>query len=200
MVLSECEFHTYSQARKQLLILLPPSGGLGHFGLIFAKALGAEVWAISHSPQKKDDALALGAAGFINTKEDKWAESHKFKFDFIINAADATDRFNLPDYFSTLKVNGIFHNVGFPDKPLPQMQAQDFAPNGCYIGASHIGNRQEMEEMFALASKQNIKSWVETIPLSEEGLKEAFERVYKNDRVRYRFTMVDFDKQFGKRE
>ncbi|KAF4313011.1 hypothetical protein SLS57_007349 [Botryosphaeria dothidea] len=174
-------------------------GGLGHFGILFAKALGAEVYAISHSPNKKEDALKLGAKDFIVTKEKNWAEPWKFAFDFIINTADATDKFNLPDYFSTLKVNGSFHMVGFPDNPLPQIQAQVFAPNGCSMGASHIGNRPEMIEMLELAAKQNVKSWVETIDISEEGCKQAVERVYNNDNVRFRFTLVGYDKVFGKR-
>ena len=53
--------------------------------------------------------------------------------------------------------------------------------------------------MFELASKQNIKSWVETIQISEEGCQEAVERVKKNDRVRYRLTLTGYDKAFGKR-
>ena len=77
--------------------------------------------------------------------------------------------------------------------------AQDFAPNGCYIGASHIGNRPEMLAMFELASKQNIKSWIQTVPISEEGCKEVATRVKENDNVRYRLVLTDFDKQFGKR-
>ena len=79
------------------------------------------------------------------------------------------------------------------------MPAQVFAPNGCYMGDSHIGNRPEMLAMFELASKQDIKSWVQEIDISEEGCKEAVERVYNNDNVRYRFTLVNYDKQFGKR-
>lgn len=162
-------------------------------------ALGAETYVLSHSPAKKEDALKMGAKDFIVTKDKDWAKPWKFQFDFIINTADATDRFNLPDYFSTLKVNGVFHNVGFPDKPLPTIMVQHFAPNGCSIGASHIGNHQEMEEMLELAAKQNIKSWVETIDISEQGCKQAVERVYKGDNVRYRFTLVGYDKVFGKR-
>jgi alcohol dehydrogenase (NADP+) len=84
-----------------------------------------------------------------------------------------------------------------PEEPV-SMKMQDFAGNGCYLGTSHIGNRPEMEAMLQLASKQNIKSWVETIQISEEGCKEAVERVKKND-VHYRFTLVGFDKAFGKR-
>jgi len=174
-------------------------GGLGHFGLLWSVALGAETYVISHSEKKKEDALKMGAKDFITTNKEGWAEPWKFKFDFILNCADATDQFNLPDYFSTLKVNGTFHMVGFPDKPLQPLQAQAFAPNGCSLSASHIGNRPEMEEMLALAAKQNIKSWVETIDISEEGCKQAVERVYNNDNVRYRLTLTGFDKVFGKR-
>jgi alcohol dehydrogenase (NADP+) len=46
-------------------------GGLGHFGLIFAKALGAEVVAISHTESKKADAEKMGASKFISTSKGK---------------------------------------------------------------------------------------------------------------------------------
>lgn len=166
---------------------------------MFAAALGAEVYVMSHTPGKKEDALKMGAKEFIVTSEKDWAKPFAFTFDFIINAADATHKFNLPEYFSTLKPMGKFHMVGLPDQPLPQLMAQDFASNGCYIGTSHIGNRPEMLAMFELASKQNIKSWIETIPISEEGCKEAVTRVVNNDNVRYRLVLTDFDKAFGKR-
>jgi alcohol dehydrogenase (NADP+) len=167
--------------------------------VLWSNALGAETYVISHSASKKDDALKLGAKDFILSSKENWAEPWKFQFDIVLNCADATDKFNLPDYFSTLKVNGTFHMVGFPDKPLPSIMAQAFAPNGCYMGASHIGNRPEMEEMLELAAKQNIKSWVETIDISEKGIKEAVERVYNNDNVRFRFTLTGYDKVFGER-
>lgn len=164
---------------------------------MFAKALGAEVYVISHSPNKKEDALKMGAHHFIVNDKEDWSEPYAFTFDFILNTADMTHKFELPKYFGTLKVMGKFHNVGMPDEPISLM-LQDFASNGCYIGTSHIGNREEMIEMLELASKQNIKSWVETIPISEEGCKKAVEGV-KENRVRYRYTLVDFDAAFGKR-
>lgn len=154
---------------------------------------------LSHTPGKKDDALKMGAKEFICTNDKDWQKPYAFTFDFLLNTADATDKFNLPDYFSTLKPNGTFHMVGLPDKPLPTLMAQDFMPSGAYIGASHIGSRPEMEEMLELAAKQDIKSWIETIDISEKGCKEAVERLYNNDNVRYRFTLTNFDKVFGKR-
>jgi len=174
-------------------------GGLGHFAVLWSVALGAETYVLSHSPSKKDDALKMGAKEFVVTGEKDWHKKFPFTFDFILNCADATDQFNLSDYFSTLKVMGRFHNVGFGDKPLPQLMAQQFAPNGCYIGASHIGNRPEMLAMLDLASKQNIKSWIQTIPISKEGCKEAVTRVKENKDVRYRLVLTDYDNEFGKR-
>lgn len=98
---------------------------------------------------------------------------------------------------STLNVNGEFHHVGLPDEPLPKIMAQDFTINGCKMGASHIGNRQEMLAMLKLASEKNIKPMIETLDIGEKGCAEAVERVSKND-VKYRFALTGYDKVFGK--
>lgn len=100
---------------------------------------------------------------------------------------------------STLAVNGTFHNVGLPDKPLPALMAQDFVPNGSQIGGSHIGSRVEMLAMLKLASEKEIKPYIEELQVSEQGCKEAVERV-KENKVRYRFTLVGFEKAFPGRE
>lgn len=181
------------------MLMLLRSGGLGSFGLLWASALGAETYAISHSPSKKADALKLGAKEFIDTGKKDWHKDWAFTFDFILNTADMTHTFNLTEYMSTLNVNGTFHNVGLPDKPLPGLMAQDFAPNGANIGGSHIGSRPEMLAMLKLASEKNVQPIVQTIDISAEGCKEAVERVKKND-VRYRFTLTNYDKAFGDRK
>lgn len=173
-------------------------GGLGHFALLWAKALGAEVYAISHSDSKKDDALKMGAKEFINTNNKDWNKDYKFKFDIMLSTVNNYTKDQLTQYIACCKVFSRFHLVGLPEKPLPELKAFDLVPNGVSIGASHIGNRQEMLAMLELASKQNIKSWVQTEPISAEGCKKAFEAI--GDRsVRYRTTLVDFDKAFGER-
>jgi len=174
-------------------------GGLGHFGVLWAKALGAEVWALSHTKDKEKDALALGADHFVYTGDKNWQEPLAFNFDFILNSADMTQKFDLPAYFSTLNVNGDFHNVGLPDDPLPQLKVNDFVSNGCRMGASHIGCRTEALAMLKLASEKNIKPYIETIDISEDGCAKAEKRVKEND-VRYRITLVNFDKAFGPRK
>ncbi|MCJ1349645.1 hypothetical protein MMC31_007886 [Peltigera leucophlebia] len=174
-------------------------GGLGHFALLWSSALGAETYAISHTASKRDDALALGAKEFICTKDEDWAKPWAFTFDFILNTADMTQTFDLVEYLSTLAVNGTFHNVGLPDQPLPQIQAQALLVNGVSIGASHIGSRPEMISMLKLASEKEVKPYIQTVDASEQGCKEAVEKVKVND-VRYRFTLVNFDKAFPGRE
>lgn len=101
-------------------------GGLGHFAVMWAAALGAEVYAISHTADKKEDAMSLGAKGFILSNEEKWAEPYAFEFDFVLNSADMTNEFDISKYLSILKVGGQFHQVGLPDEALPEIKAQMF--------------------------------------------------------------------------
>ena len=44
-------------------------GGLGHIGIQFARAFGAEVTAFSTSKDKEAEAKQLGAHHFVNTRD-----------------------------------------------------------------------------------------------------------------------------------
>ena len=52
-------------------------GGLGHMGVKFAHAMGAEVTVLSHSPSKEADARKLGADHFVVTSDPAQLESVK---------------------------------------------------------------------------------------------------------------------------
>jgi alcohol dehydrogenase (NADP+) len=171
-------------------------GGLGHFAVMWANALGAEVTVISHSPSKKDDALKLGAKHFVSSKDKDWAKPLAFSFDFVLNTADMTHTFDISEYLSICKVNAPFHQVGLPDEPLPPIKPQMFMSNGSSIGASHIGNRPECLAMLKLAAEKKLHPMVETVSISEKGCAEAVQRVADN-KIKYRFTLVDYDKAFG---
>jgi len=173
-------------------------GGLGHLGLQWSAALGAETYALTHSPNKAEDAKKLGAKDVIVTTEKNFAEKWAFKFDFLLNCADMTHTFDMKTYMSMLKVGGEFHMVGIPDHPLPEMAPMAFTTNAPKLSGSHLGNNQEMNEMLKLAAEKGIKPMVETLQLSEAGCKEAVERV-KDNKVHYRFTLVGFNKAFGKK-
>jgi alcohol dehydrogenase (NADP+) len=67
-------------------------GGLGHFGVLFAKALGADkVVVISRSASKRDDAMKLGADEYIAIEEDQdWAKHHAWSLDLIVSTVSSS--------------------------------------------------------------------------------------------------------------
>lgn len=138
----------------------------------------------------------MGADGFLATKEAGWATPHEMTFDMILCTASSDDGFDLAPYLSLLKVHGRFVGVGLPEGSSGwQVKPQSLLANGCLVGSSHLGSRKETLEMLRLAEEKGIKSWVETIPVGEEGVGKALERLHNGD-VRYRFTLVDYEKQF----
>jgi len=173
-------------------------GGLGHFAVMWANALGADVWVLSHTENKKQDALKLGAKHFVLTTDKDWAKPLAFKFDFVLNSADMTHKFNLPDYLSILKVNSTFHQVGLPDEAL-QLKPQMFMSNGSQLGVSHIGSRPEMFAMLKLAAEKQLHPIIQTLDVGEKGCAEAVQKV-KDNHVRYRYTLVNYDKAFPNRD
>jgi alcohol dehydrogenase (NADP+) len=68
--------------------------------------------------------------------------------------------------------------------------------NHCTFQTTHVGSKKECLAMLDLALKKGIHPMVETVEISKEGCKEVVTRVQKSD-VRYRFTLVGYDKVFG---
>ena len=64
-------------------------GGLGHLGLQFAKAFGAEVTALSTSKDKEAEALELGATSFVNTRDAAELKKIAGSFDFLLSTVSA---------------------------------------------------------------------------------------------------------------
>ncbi|KAH9469359.1 hypothetical protein Pst134EA_009880 [Puccinia striiformis f. sp. tritici] len=88
-------------------------GGLGHLGIQWAKALGADVYAISHSDSKLDDAEKLGVKkeNFIICKDnEETAKKWKNTFDLIVCTSHQADLPVDKLYFPVLKAPGSTHN------------------------------------------------------------------------------------------
>jgi D-arabinose 1-dehydrogenase-like Zn-dependent alcohol dehydrogenase len=69
-------------------------GGLGHFAILFAKALGANVTAITHSERKVEDAKALGASNVIITHGhvDDAVKGHERSLDLLLCSSSGSTR------------------------------------------------------------------------------------------------------------
>ncbi|KAK7731007.1 hypothetical protein SLS53_008878 [Cytospora paraplurivora] len=171
-------------------------GGLGHLAVMFARAMGAEVWAFMLDHSLDADARELGAAGVVVMSDEGVGEKHRRTFDLILNSASSG--VNYAPYLPLLDVNGRWISVSMPAKNDKGTEVSTWTQieNGCLIGASHLGSRKEALEMLQLAADKGVRTWIEEIDISKEGLKTALERCRRSD-VRYRFCLTGFDKEFG---
>ncbi|MCJ1440645.1 MAG: hypothetical protein MMC23_001131 [Stictis urceolatum] len=165
-------------------------GGLGHFGVLFAKALGADkVVGISRKASKKDETLKLGADQYIATDDDKdWANENMRSIDLIVSTV-SSEKMPMEDYLKLLKVKGTFIQVGAPDGGnLPPINAFTLIANGIKVGGSAIGAPWEIEEMLQLAADKKVKPWIEERPM-----KDANQAIVdlKAGKPRYRYVLVN---------
>ena len=90
-------------------------GGLGHMGVKFAAAMGAEVTVFSHSAGKEADAKRMGATHFVVTKDPSVFAELSESFDLILNTVSA--ELDINQYLGLLKLNGTLVVIGLPGKP-----------------------------------------------------------------------------------
>ncbi|CCX05361.1 chaperonin 10-like protein [Pyronema domesticum] len=164
-------------------------GGLGHFGVLFARALGADkVVAISRKASKRADALAMGADLYISTDEDPdWATTHAKSLDLIVSTVSGP---NMPfaGYLQLLRTHGVFIQVGAPEDKLPAISAFSLIGRGLKVGGSLIGSPKEIRDMVELADKKGVKSWVNLWPMTK--VNEALIK-FEEGVPRYRFVLVN---------
>lgn len=158
-------------------------GGLGHMGVKFAAALGAQTYIITTSPGKIDDAKKLGAVGGVVSKDEADMAKHAGSFDFILSTISA--QYDIGTYLNLLKRDGKMVVVGAPDKPSDIMTFSLIMGRKTLAG-SLIGGIKETQEMLDFCGKHNIVSEIEMIPIQK--INEAYERMIKSD-VRYRFVI-----------
>jgi len=163
-------------------------GGLGHFGVLFAKALGADkVVGISRKAEKRDDVLKLGADLYIATDEDAdWAKHNAQTLDLIICTV-SSEKMPLNKYLSLLKTKGSFIQVGAPDGgKLPAINAFTLIAGGIKVGGSAIGSPAEIDEMLKLAADQKVKPWIQ-----KRSMKEANQAIVDLEagKARYRYVL-----------
>ncbi|GFE56698.1 NAD(P)-dependent alcohol dehydrogenase [Geobacter sp. AOG1] len=158
-------------------------GGLGHMGVKFARAFGAQVVVFTTSPSKREDALRLGAHEVIVSTNDEEMKQHAGTFNFILDTIAADHDINA--YINMLGRDGNITLVGAPESPL-QLSAFALLFGRKSISGSLIGGIAETQEMLDFCGEHNITSDVEIIPIQK--INEAYERLVKSD-VKYRFSI-----------
>ena len=158
-------------------------GGLGHMAVKFAHAFGAHTVVFTTSPNKKDDALRLGADEVVVSRNADEMKKHAGSFDFILDAVAADHDINA--YINLLGRDGNITLVGAPEKPLA-VAAFGLIMGRHSLSGSPIGGIAETQEMLDFCGEHNITADVEVIPIQK--VNEAYERLLKSD-VKYRFSI-----------
>jgi len=158
-------------------------GGLGHMGVKIAHALGAHVVVFTTSPNKKEDAIRLGADEVVLSRNADEMQKHAGSFDFILDAVSAAHDINA--YIQLLRRDGNITLVGAPEKPLA-ISVFGLIFRRRSLSGSPIGGIPETQEMLDFCSAHNITADVEIIPIQK--VNEAYERLVKSD-VKYRFSI-----------
>lgn len=158
-------------------------GGLGHMGVKFAAAFGADVTVLSTSPAKKADALRLGAHDFVLTTDDAQVKRAAGQFDFILDTVAAAHDYGA--YVAMLKTDGVLICVGLPPDPI-QIPAPSLIFARKSIAGSVIGGLPETQEMLDYCAAKNITADVEVIPIQQ--INDAYKRMLRGD-VKYRFVI-----------
>jgi len=158
-------------------------GGLGHMAVKLAHAFGAHVVVFTTSPNKKEDAIRLGADEVVISRNADEMQKHAESFDFILDAVSADHDINA--YINLLRRDGNLTIVGAPPKPLGVSAFALIMRRRSFSG-SNIGGIAETQEMLDFCGKHNITADVEVIPIQK--VNEAYERLLKSA-VKYRFSI-----------
>lgn len=173
----------YLKVGKGTKVAVAGLGGLGHMGLKFAVALGAEVALVSTNPNKEKDARKMGAHHFIDSGNKDHLKKFSGYFDVVLNTISAHHPYSL--YLDLLKLNGTMAVVGLPPG-MQDISAFSLITNRRSIMGSSIGGMKETQEMLDFCAQHQIVSEVEVIPIQK--INEAWERMLKGD-VHYRFVI-----------
>lgn len=159
-------------------------GGLGHLGLKFAKALGADVSLFTRSAGKEEEARRLGADHVILSTDPAQMASASNRFDFILDTVPSAHDLN--PYLATLKLDGTHILVGQLDAIDPPLLGVMLMAGRKSLAGSGAGGIAETQEMLDFCAERGIACDVEMINIQD--INAAFERVLKSD-VRYRFVI-----------
>jgi uncharacterized zinc-type alcohol dehydrogenase-like protein len=139
-------------------------GGLGHLAIQFARAFGAEVTAFSTSAGKEEEARALGAHNFVNSRESKALTKVAGTLDFILSTVNADQDWGV--FIQALRPTGTLCFVGVPPSPI-SVHAFPLISGLRSISGSPTGSPYQLREMLDVAARHGVKAQTESFPMAK---------------------------------
>ncbi|HET8848804.1 MAG TPA: NAD(P)-dependent alcohol dehydrogenase [Marinobacter sp.] len=159
-------------------------GGLGHMGVKFAKAMGAEVTIFTRSESKVSEAKKQGADHVIISTDKEQMKAAADSFDFLLDTVPVAHDLN--PYLKCLKYDGTHILVGLLTPVEPALQAGLLVGKRRVLAGSLIGGMPETQEVLDFCAEHDITCDVEMLDI--RNINEAYERMKKGD-VKYRFVI-----------
>lgn len=159
-------------------------GGLGHLALQFLRAWGCHVTAFSTTPDKEEEAKALGATDFVATRDPDALAKLAGQFAMILVTVNVP--LDWDAYIGALKPRGKLHIVG----AAPSVSSAVFPllAGQKSIGASPLGSPETQSKMLDICARHNVAPVVESFPMSKAN--EALDRL-RSGKLRYRAVLTN---------
>jgi D-arabinose 1-dehydrogenase-like Zn-dependent alcohol dehydrogenase len=176
-------------------------GGLGHMGIIFAKAMGCGVTAITSEPSKIASLFELGAdevrmtdkLHLSYTKTDSQNSQPRtmvlpqpMSIDVLLITSNAIP--DLSAYLGLLARRATIVLMTIQQDPI-SIPYMPFVLPGHRLITSTEASHQNHFEMLEFAARHKIEPVVEEFPMTLEGVAAAFERL-ETGKMRYRGVLV----------
>jgi alcohol dehydrogenase, propanol-preferring len=149
-------------------------GGLGHMAVQIAHAMGAQVCAIDIAEDKLELARSLGAEWTVNAATEQVPKRVRSIGGAHVALVTSASAAAYETALRVLRKGGTLAVVGMPNEPF-KVSAVALVSGETRIVASAVGTREDLRELFDLASKFPIHCHIETRPL--EAVPAVFEEM-----------------------
>ncbi|MFM2171623.1 MAG: hypothetical protein RI957_1852 [Verrucomicrobiota bacterium] len=139
-------------------------GGLGHLALQFLDKWGCHVTAFTSSPDKAEEARALGADAVLDSRDALAMKQAAGSFDFILSTVNVPLDWN--EYLNLLGPDGILHFVGAVLQPVA-VPVFSLIGGRKKITGSPLGSPATVKTMLDFAARHGIAAQTEDFALSD---------------------------------
>ena len=162
-------------------------GGLGHLGVLYARAMGARVAVLSTTAEKEAEARELGAELFIPTKTRAAAEAlQEWEGGANLILATAPSIESVNPAFAGLAPNGMLVLLGAGPGEL-SLNPMALIMGRRRVMGSPAGSRKELHEALQFAARHGVRPHLTRFPFAAAA--EALEQMHDN-RLRGRAVLM----------
>jgi len=140
-------------------------GGLGHMGIKFAKAMGAEVTLFTRSASKAEEGRRQGADHVIVSTDAAQMHAAAGHFDFLLDTIPV--QHDLNPYLDVLRFDGVHILVGLIEPVDPPVNAAKLVLGRKMLAGSLIGGIAETQEVLDFCAEHGITCDIEMLDIRQ---------------------------------